>query len=79
MSWLAPSRVQALDGITALVADVLAEMGRVGETPPVPLSEKQFSGKLVLRMPPDQHRRLAISAIEEGISLNRYLCSRLTC
>ncbi|AKA38620.1 type II toxin-antitoxin system HicB family antitoxin [Yersinia ruckeri] len=79
LSWLAPSRVQALDGITALVADVLAEMGRVGETPPEPLSEKQFSGKLVLRMPPDQHRRLAISAIEEGISLNRYLCSRLTC
>ncbi|CNF14994.1 toxin-antitoxin system HicB family antitoxin [Yersinia nurmii] len=79
LSWLAPTKVQAMDGITALVADILAEMARSGETPPIPLSEKYFSGKLVLRMPPDQHRRLAINAAGEGISLNRYLCSRLTC
>ncbi|ANI29708.1 HicB [Yersinia entomophaga] len=79
VSWLAPTRVQALDGITVVVADILAKMVRSGETPPIPLSEKHFSGKLVLRMPPDQHRRLAINATGEGISLNRYLCSRLAC
>ncbi|CFQ65230.1 Uncharacterized protein encoded in hypervariable junctions of pilus gene clusters [Yersinia frederiksenii] len=77
LSWLAGSRVEALTGITALVADILNDMQTHGETPPVPLAEKHYSGKLVLRMPPDQHRRLAISASEEGVSLNRYLCARL--
>ena len=44
---------------------------------PQALAEKNFSGKLVLRMTPEQHRRLAIGAMEEGVSLNRYLCARL--
>ncbi|MOA64506.1 HicB family protein [compost metagenome] len=48
-----------------------------GETPPEALAEKNFSGKLVLRMTPEQHRRLAINAMDEGVSLNRYLCARL--
>ena len=43
---------------------------------PQALAEKNFSGKLVLRMTPEQHRRLAIGAMEEGVSLNRYLCAR---
>jgi predicted HicB family RNase H-like nuclease len=55
----------------------MAEMLSNGETPPEALAEKNFSGKLVLRLTPEQHRRLAINAIEEGVSLNRYLCARL--
>ncbi|WP_431224535.1 toxin-antitoxin system HicB family antitoxin [Serratia sp. L9] len=27
-------------------------------------------------MTPKQHRRLAMNAMDEGISLNRYLCAR---
>ncbi|MNR29731.1 HicB family protein [compost metagenome] len=56
-----------------MINDLLAQ----GETPPQALAERVFSGKLVLRMTPEQHRRLAINAIEEGVSLNGYLCSRL--
>jgi predicted HicB family RNase H-like nuclease len=77
LSWLAPTRMGALDGIGQLVGDVVAEMLANGETPPEALAEKNFSGKLVLRMTTEQHRRLAINAIEEGVSLNRYLCARL--
>ena len=77
MSWLAKERVEALAGITALVADILRDIQANGETPPQPLAEKHYSGKLVLRLPPEQHRRLAINASEEGVSLNRYLCARL--
>ena len=42
-----------------------------GETPPDPLAAKRFSGKFVVRVPPDVHRRLATEAAEEGVSLNR--------
>ncbi|CNG33516.1 type II toxin-antitoxin system HicB family antitoxin [Yersinia intermedia] len=77
LSWLAKERVEALAGITALVADILRDIQANGETPPQPLAEKHYSGKLVLRLPPEQHRRLAINASEEGVSLNRYLCARL--
>lgn len=77
LSWLAKERVEALAGITALVADILRDIQANGETPPQPLAEKHYSGKLVLRLPPGQHRRLAINASEEGVSLNRYLCARL--
>jgi len=77
LSWLAPTRTGALDGIEQLVAQAVADMIANGETPPEALAEKNFSGKLVLRLTPEQHRRLAISAMEEGVSLNRYLCARL--
>ncbi len=77
LSWPAKERVEALAGITALVADILRDIQANGETPPQPLAEKHYSGKLVLRLPPEQHRRLAINASEEGVSLNRYLCARL--
>ncbi|WP_156293202.1 type II toxin-antitoxin system HicB family antitoxin [Serratia oryzae] len=77
LSWLASTRTGALDGIEQLVAQVVADMLANGETPPEALAEKNFSGKLVLRLTPEQHRRLAISAMEEGVSLNRYLCARL--
>ncbi|VTR37226.1 Uncharacterized protein encoded in hypervariable junctions of pilus gene clusters [Serratia fonticola] len=66
---------QRLDGIEKLVRDVIADMLAQGETPPEALAEKNFSGKLVLRMTPEQHRRLAINAMDEGVSLNRYLCA----
>ncbi|WP_411704561.1 type II toxin-antitoxin system HicB family antitoxin [Edaphovirga cremea] len=77
LSWLDASAAAALEGVITLVSSVVREMLAVGEIPPIPIAEKNFSGKLVLRMPPEQHRRLATLALEEGVSLNRYLCSRL--
>lgn len=77
LSWLAATRTAALEGIEKLVSEVINDLLAQGETPPQALAERVFSGKLVLRMTPEQHRRLAINAIEEGVSLNRYLCARL--
>jgi predicted HicB family RNase H-like nuclease len=45
---------------------------------PEAISEKKYSGKFQIRIPPHQHRLLAIKAAEEGVSLNRYISSRLT-
>ncbi len=45
----------------------------------IPEPEKQeYSGELRLRMPPSLHRRLAIVARKEGVSLNSYLNSVLS-
>ena len=72
-SWLADSQLSALTGIINVVKDVLADMQAEGEEIPVPLSERAFSGKFVIRTTPEVHRRLVIQAAEAGVSLNRYV------
>jgi predicted HicB family RNase H-like nuclease len=78
LSWLAVTQEEALEGIRTLVADVVSEMRSKVESPPLPLSSKNFSGKFVVRIPPGVHRRLAIEAAEEGISLNRLISAKLS-
>ena len=78
LSWLAKSPESALQGIRKVVNDAVTDMRNNGETPPSPLSGKSFSGKFVIRIPPDVHRELAMKAAEQGISLNRLISSRLS-
>ena len=47
------------------------------ETPPEPLAERTYSGRFVVRVPPETHRELALKAAEEGVSLNRLVSARL--
>jgi len=49
-----------------------------GESPPAPISGKSYSGKFVVRIPPEVHRALAIKAAEDGISVNRLVSAKLT-
>ncbi len=68
---------RALESIDKLVDDVLADMEEAGEMPPEPLGVKHFSGKISLRMSPEQHRRISMEAAEAGISLNKLILSRI--
>lgn len=77
LSWLASEPVDALVGIRALVADVVNELEAAGEPVPEPFAERTYSGEFRLRIPPELHRALAITAAEEGVSLNRLVSSRL--
>lgn len=77
MSWLAPTPGEALEGMRALAHEAVADMEASGEEPPVPLAGKSYSGKFQVRIPPELHRRLAIEAAEERVSLNRLVTSRL--
>lgn len=77
LSHLAPSRGEALDGITALVRDVVTDMLASGETVPEPIALHAWSGKFMTRIPPELHRRLVIEAAEAGVSLNRLVSLRL--
>jgi predicted HicB family RNase H-like nuclease len=49
-----------------------------GENIPEPLASKKFSGKFMVRIPPELHRRLVMDAQEEGISLNRLASDKLS-
>mgnify|MGYP000913322719 CR=1 FL=1 len=77
LSYLSDNPKEALEGIFELVKDVVRDMTENGETLPIPFSEKAFSGKFQVRIPPEQHRMLAIQAAEQGISLNRLAASKL--
>src|SRR5450432_2305759 len=73
LSWLAPSLPAALNGITKLVVEVLADMAKSKETPPEPMSLQQYNGKISLRVPPAQHRELAMEAAEQSVWMNRLM------
>lgn len=77
LSWLADDRKEAVEGIVRLVAEVITDMVNAGEEVPVPTGERQYSGKLSLRLTPEQHRRVAFQAAEQKVSVNRYITSRL--
>ncbi len=78
LSWLAPTPEKALRGIRKVVADVIDDMKASGEAVPEPLSRRRYSGKFMVRVPPEVHRRLALEAAEENISLNRLASAKLS-
>ena len=71
LSWLAKKPEAALHGIREVVNDIVADMQSTGETVPEPLATKKYSGRFMVRIPPELHRELALEAQEAGISLNR--------
>jgi predicted HicB family RNase H-like nuclease len=77
LSWLAAEPEEALRGIRQVVAEVVAEMHAGGETPPEPIALRHYSGKFMVRVPPEVHRKLAIEAAEAGVSLNRLASAKL--
>ena len=77
LSWLSSSPEAALRGIRRVVAGVVADMKQSREPIPEPLASRKFSGKFMVRVPPEIHRRLAVEAAEAGVSLNRVASSKL--
>ena len=66
LSWLAPTPEAALKGIRKVVADVVNDMREHGEEPPEPIASRRYSGKFMVRVPPEVHRNLALKAAEAG-------------
>ena len=78
LSWLASAPEAALRGVRAVVADVVEDMNRQKEPIREPLASRSFSGKFMVRVPPNVHRELALEAAEAGVSLNRLASAKLT-
>lgn len=77
LSWLDQTPEKALQGIRKLVKSCLQDMEKNNEAIPEPISLKNFSGKFMVRVPPETHRMLSIQAAESGVSLNRLVASKL--
>jgi len=78
LSWLTLTPEAALKGIRNLVADVVKDLSATGEPAPEPIAGRSYSGKFMVRVPPDVHRKLAVQAAESGVSLNRIASSKLS-
>jgi len=78
LSWLAKTPESALKGIRNVVDDVMKDMQKKGEAIPEPISSRHFSGKFMVRVPPQVHQKLAIQAAEFGVSLNRLASAKLS-
>jgi len=78
LSWLEPTPENALKGIRKVVASTLKDMRSSNEATPEPISIKNYSGKFMVRVPPETHRMLSIQAAESGVSLNRLVSSKLS-
>ncbi len=78
LSWLDATAEKALRGIRKLVADVIEDMRAEKEALPEPISRRRYSGKFMVRVPPEVHRRLALQAAEEDVSLNRLVSVKLS-
>lgn len=77
LSWLASEPENALQGIRQVVAEIVADLQANQEPVVEPLSLRKYSGRFMVRVPPDLHRNLAIEAAEAGVSLNRLAADKL--
>lgn len=77
LSWLDSTPETALTGIRKTVRACIADMKAAGEPIPKAIASKAFSGRFVVRVPPELHRTLATRAAESGISLNRLISHKL--
>ena len=68
---------KALREIKDVVKFVLSDLKENKEPVPEPLGKRSFSGRLVLRMPEYLHRKLALEASQQGVSLNHLLNLKL--
>jgi predicted HicB family RNase H-like nuclease len=68
VSWLSGSHEAALKGVRKLVSSVIPE----------PIATRPYSGKFMVRVPPEVHRKLALTAAENGVSLNRLASAKLS-
>ena len=77
LTWLEPSPEEALKGIRQVVARVVGDLKKNGEPVPEPIAVRKYSGKFMVRIPPELHRRLAMEAAEAGVNLNRIASDKL--
>ena len=78
LSWLAKTPEAALKGIRKVVSDVVQDMKSNNEEVPEPIANRHYSGKFMVRVPPEVHRNLSIQAAEAGVSLNRLASTKLS-
>jgi predicted HicB family RNase H-like nuclease len=70
LSWLAATPEGAFIGIRRLVAECIQEMSESGEVAPSPIPHSRTTARMSIAVSPSVHRRLALTAAEEGQHLD---------
>lgn len=73
----AESAAEALSAVEEVALDWLAATIEQGQSIPEPLDHSKYSGKLVVRMPKGLHKRSAMAAQRDGVSLNQFIVTCL--
>jgi antitoxin HicB len=71
------SRIEALTNLDDAMRGWIALALKDGNPIPPPMSDAQFSGKFLIRMPHSLHRELARRADMEDVSLNQFVVAAL--
>ena len=64
---------EALTNLDEVAAEWIAATLAHGQDIPEPMDSINYSGKFVVRMPPGLHRRVALCAHREAVSLNQFV------
>ena len=63
--------------LCAVVEEAIAALGKEGKPLPPETADKDFSGKIALRIPSSLHKKIAIKAQQNGESINRFIQEQL--
>ena len=69
------TEVGALKALKDVAFSWLESVAAMGKAIPEPMENLQYSGKLVLRMPKNLHKKAARAAERDGVSLNQFIVS----
>ena len=69
---------EAIAAVERLVNQDVAAAAGTGRTPPESLTDREYSGRFVVRMSPELHAHLAVESAEQGVSLNQWVLQKLT-
>ena len=67
----------AIMRLIKLIEAQIDSMIAQGQKPPEPLIKRKYSGNFTIRTAPETHRKLAIKAAEQDVSLNHYVSNKL--
>ena len=73
----AQTSAEAIAAVEKLVnEDVTAAVG-TGWTPPESLTDREYSGRFLLRVSPELHAHLVVEAAERRVSLNQWVVQKI--
>jgi predicted HicB family RNase H-like nuclease len=72
------SEAEVLAHLQTIVEDWIETLIREGRPLPASTANRKFSGKFVVRLSPETHRKDAIKAMARGDSLNQYVARTLS-
>ena len=70
-------QAKVFQSLCQVVEEVIGLMKKEGKALPTATANKEYSGKILLRISPDLHKAISIKALQEGQSLNKLIQHKL--